>query len=246
MPLYSPSSRNSHAFLSRIWQDREHLSETEYKGFVQFFYLMLCGHTECVIAEIIRIRLEHVKVAIRHSSVAPVQFKTGDHVETVSSAPLVDSVLQLTEAIRREAQTAPLRKLIELIPKVFPCKLKDVIGDSSVADLEALAALRNLFAHSRDFVVEFELSSSAISDLGPLEKPIKVLKSANLVSNEPFGGRNWNELVDAIHSDEALRYFYKAAQRIELEIYKLGTYGPSNFNIRRLPPLPDIDTEASV
>ena len=241
MPLFSPSSINSHAFLSRMWLERDSLSEFERKGFAQFFYLTLCGHTESVIAEVIRNRLLSMRIAIRPDTIPPLNFKTGDHVETIPSAPLVESLLQLIQSVTREAQVAPLTKLIEMISKVFPGNLKDAIGASTYDDLQALASLRNLFAHSRDIILEFEFQTNSISDWGALEKPIKAMKTAKLVPDRAFNGHNWNELVDIIYSDEALRYFHSAAQEVELALYKLSAYGPPNFNTRRLPSLPNID-----
>ena len=241
MPLFSPSSYNSHAFLSRMWLDRNSLSAVERKGFVQFFYLTLCGHTESVIAEVIRTRISDARVAIRPDTVPPLKFKSGERLELVSSAPLVESVLQIALALSREAQSAPLSKLIELVSKVFPGKLRDAIGAATYDDLNALAALRNLFAHCRDIIVEFEIITGGITDWGALEVPIKVLKSAKIVPDQIFGGHNWNELVDVIYSDAAMRYFHSAAQKVECELYRLSNYGPPAFNPRRLPPLPNID-----
>jgi hypothetical protein len=224
-----------------MWLERDSLSEVERKGFVQFFYLTLCGHTESVIAEMIRTRLTDVRIAIRPESVAPLKYNTNSHVEVVSSAPLVESVLQLAQATIREAQNAPLSKLIELIAKVFPGKLKDTIGATSHDDLTALAALRNLFAHSRDIILEFEFGSGAITDWGALEIPIKVLRSAKLVPDGKFGGHNWPDLVDVVYSEEAMRYFHAATQKIEIKLYELSAFGPAAFNTKRLPPLPNID-----
>src|SRR5574341_571955 len=146
----------SKAYLARVWESRHQLQDYERRGFAQFFYLTVCGHVESVLALVIKRRLNSIRFMLSWEKLGPVEFKDGDQLHLCALKPVVESLVQVVEALKVDADSAPLRKLIELFGRVFPQALKDVVGADLYDDLIALADLRNLFAHGRDLVMEFE------------------------------------------------------------------------------------------
>lgn len=113
------------------------------------------------------------------------RFKQADQKHLCDLRPLYESLLRIVGALEDQSRTAPLNKLIELYNVTFSPVLREVIGTDLNDDLLALASLRNLFAHGRDFFLEFKWqvdgAGYACLDSNPIKQPALRLQKAGII-----------------------------------------------------------------
>lgn len=81
-----------------------------------------------------------------------------------STLPIHDTLVSLISHVARRLDKAPLDKLMELFQDVFAMQLSDLLGDTHL-DLKALASLRNVFAHGRDYWLRFDQDEANLLSL---------------------------------------------------------------------------------
>jgi len=109
--------------------------------------------------------------------------------------------------------------------------------------LLALASLQNLFAHGRDFFLDFEnpfnVPAYASLDLNPIQRPALRLHAAGIIKDLKITGQTQDYFQSAFFADEALLYFYRAAKQIEEKLLENVTFLPEKF-LRSVPKLPEL------
>lgn len=225
-----PTSNYSKSFLAKAWEARNELSDSERRGFAQFLYVTLCGHIESKLAAQIKHRLLLINLAIRWDSLPPMRWINHGVEEECSVAPLVQSIQQIFGRLEEEAETAPLQRLIEIFGRIFPEGLRDVLGADLFEDLDAVAKIRNVFAHGRDLVMEFEGTDEApmkgTLDRNALKKPAVRLYTAGIIKSFEIDGLNYCDFHAHFYSDEAMMYFYRAIESIETKLESFSPFPP--------------------
>ncbi|MBD2086540.1 hypothetical protein H6F52_16405 [Coleofasciculus sp. FACHB-542] len=234
----------SKAYLAVAWKSRNELTDYERRGFAQFFYLTICGHIESLLSSIIKVRINSIRYMVRWEAVPPMQFNDGGQIHHCELKPVIDSVLQIVSLVAKDTENAPLNKLFELYSKVFSQSLKEITGKDLYEDLDALASLRNLFAHGRDLFIEFDgpFPDKATLDNNPLQKPAQRLFKAGIIKDFNITGRNYDKFQALFYSDEVLLYFYRSVQKIEDVLIKSIGFMPEK-SMTYMPPLVDLEVE---
>ena len=207
----------SKAYLRVAWESRASLTEYERRGFAQFFYVVLCGHIECLLSQRIKNRVESLRYFTRLRNLPPEKVRIGEIDHSYPVDGLVDSLNLVLSAVSNEAENAPIAKLTEIYGRVFPIKLSDTIGKDLKADLDSLAGLRNLFAHGRDIFMEFDgpMMERGTLDGNPLKQPAQRLHEVGLIKSFEIDGRNHNDFHAIFYSDEVLLHFHNAVSLID-------------------------------
>jgi hypothetical protein len=233
----------SKAFLSKAWEARNDLLDYEKRGFAQFFYLTICGHAESLLAKIITTRLLFIHTLVHWEELPPMPYENDDVTQTCSLEPVITSIKQIAKSLERETESASLNKLIELHGRTFPQKLKEIVGAKLSADLDALASLRNLFAHGRDLIMDFDIDENfdfkGTLDGNILKHPAQRLHEAGIIKDFDINGQNHHEFHAIFYGDAAMLYFYNAVQSIEEGLRSSTTFLPEkDFHFHsKLPDL---------
>jgi hypothetical protein len=238
------TSNFNKAYIAVAWESRKNLEDYERRGFSQFFYLTICGHIENTLSAIIKARVHSIRYMFVWNTVPPLRYNHDGVDCQYDQKAVAESLLKIIAGVERDTESAPLSKLIELHNKViFQKSLRDIIGPELWNDLDALASLRNLFAHGREIFVEFDawLVEGKISLNGnPLQKPAKRLYHAGIIGDlNDITGQNCDDFHALFYSDEALLYFYQAVQQIEDSLASSIEFPPEKTR-RFFIPLPDL------
>ena len=238
------TSKFSKSYLAKAWDSRNELLDYERRGFAQFFYLTLCGHIESELARIITRRLYFIRKMIPWESLPPMKLAEGEDEECEHAFdPLVQSIQHMARHLESEVESAPLMRLIDFFGRVFTEKLREVVGSEQYEDMIALAALRNIFAHGRDLTMDFEgedwSTIRGTLEGNPLKFPAARLHRAGIIKELDIDKTNYHAFQAHFYSDEAMLYFYGAAQRIENMIDAFAPFLPerSISTISKLPRL---------
>jgi hypothetical protein len=217
----------SRAYLQRAWEQRGTLAEYERNGFGQFFYLTTTGHLEASMAEIMSRRVMYSRAVI--AQLKDKNFSWQDQMDASDYVvrPIHDTLMNLLLFFDRKIEKAPLEPLIELFQDVFAIKLPELLGDA-YQDLKALANLRNVFAHGRDFWLRFEQDEDNLSSLekNPLLLPAQRLLAANVLTTLRFDSWTHPDFQRAFFSDGAMLYFLGRARHIEALLKNVLTFAP--------------------
>lgn len=237
------TSRFNKSFLAKAWEARKDLLDYERRGFAQFFYLTLCSHIESELAHTITRRLRFITRIVRWDALPPMKWQNGDTEGVCSLDPIVQSVQHIAKRLEADVETAPLARLVDLFARVFPESLRDVLGPDLYGDMESLSVLRNLFAHGRNLTMELEgedhSTSKGTLDGNPLKKPAATLRRAGIIKDFDITGNNYNDFHSHFYADDAMLYFYKAAQSIETQLESFTPFPPEGHWIThdKLPSL---------
>lgn len=243
MRASKPSGSYGKAFLVKVWESRRDLTDSERYGFAQYFYLTICAHLESILEKIISDRLfkvEHVGIENIESTIRSVS----DGVDLwISLEPIVDSIRSIVTRLKSDVLKAPLTKLTQLYAMIFPETLAKVVGVELNNDINALASLRNLYAHGRDVYMDFEsndeLNFSGVLNKNPLQIPLQRLFDAGVIENINITGSNYIEYTNAFFQDDAMIYFYKKVQAAEKKIKDSAKDGLA-FNLANITDLPEL------
>jgi len=226
-----------------MWQAREDLHPIERRGFACFFYVTVCGHLEAVIADVIKSRLKFVEHAIGWDSLPPMLCTTSAGTEDVPIDPISATVRTMAAALEAEVDTAPLSRLSQLYERVFPKSISDVLGPGLEADVKALGALRNLFAHGRDLTMEFAPASDTVFegtlDRNALKSAAQRLHQAGVIPDFNITGLNYDDFFGRFFGDAALRHFHAVVQEADSRLRGACDFAPERAvaHIQSLPPL---------
>ncbi|RRS02486.1 hypothetical protein EIP75_20675 [Aquabacterium soli] len=204
------------AYLERAWQARHELAEYERNGFSQFFYLTVTGHMEAFLSKIIETRLGFVFSVSTSLKEATFDWNSNGVKSTHPTEPIFESLRGILFNFERKIEKAPLQNLIELFQDIFCIKLSNTLGELN-SDLNALANLRNIFAHGRNLWLSFEQNEeNCISlDQNPLQLPAQRLFAAKILPSLRLDPSNYTNLQKAFYSDEGMLYFLNKAREIE-------------------------------
>jgi len=240
--MWISTTTYSKAYLGVAWKNRGELKDYERRGFAQFVYLTMCAHLEGLLADLIRQRLHSIKHMVIWERLPPMNLKQGDQTHSCELRPIYESLFRMADSLSDQSHNAPLQKLKETYNVLFSPPLTEVIGKELNEDLEALGALRNLFAHGRDLFLNFEgqfPQAYATLDSNPIELPAKRLKHAGIMKDLKITGSNHDEFHSAFYRDEALMYFYEAIEQIEEKVRANLTFLPEKaFPV--INPLPKL------
>jgi hypothetical protein len=230
------------AFLSRVWNDRNSLTERERRGFAQFVYLTVLGHLEFTISQHIHARIFTLLTGIDWEKLGPFTHTFNQVEKTHDSKPLGRTMRKMLDVINEKTQSASMGKLVEFHNEVFHNPILKRIGSDLQLDLDALIALRNIFAHGRDVWVEVEgiPPGKGILDGNPIQKPAQRLLAAGILPNLTFNTMTHGEFTLRFYSDEALLYFYKKAQCIEAALLETMDFEPEKHRLEACSPLLDL------
>ena len=240
--IWISTTTYSKAYLAVAWERRKQLKDYEARGFAHFVYLTLSAHLEAVFAELLRQRYFSVRGMVRWESLPPIQFTQGEQKHLCDLKPVYQSIIRVVEALDEETHTATLTKLIERYNVLFSPSVREIVGKELHEDLLALASLRNLFAHGRDFFLEFEtpLSTARMSlDSNPIQSAASRLHAAGILKDLKITGQTHDDFQSSFFADEALFYFYRAVDQIEQRLLDNVTFLPekSMRTVSKLPKL---------
>lgn len=225
-----PTGVYGRAFLVKMWEARDQLTAYERRGFAQFFYLTICGHLEAVLAGIIKGRLRSVELAIRWEQLPPMRYTSGATSGDYSVAPIVATLRRLSAAVQSEVDSAPLSRLTDLHVRVFGRSIASVLGPEMSADINALATLRNLFAHGRDLFMEFEGEShteyQGTLDGNALKFSAQRLHQAGVIDGFNITGLNYDDFFGKFFSDAALLHFHRVVREAEVVLRRSTEFVP--------------------
>ncbi|MGB3790379.1 MAG: hypothetical protein WA949_20390 [Phormidesmis sp.] len=249
--FFCPTTGFNKSYLAIAWNSRHSLTESERRGFSQFFYLTISSHVESLLAKIIGARVRSIQSLTVFS---PVPGGAATE-ETLASYREHESLVResfsgVVSSLRVEVETAPLNKLIMLYKRMFQKSLRDVVGRELYDDLDALASLRNTVAHGRDLYLEFEDERRNPEDFyGPITldgNPLKkaserLLKSGVLsISVTDIDPLKWYEFIAYFYCDAALLYFHDAVIQIEDSLRSSSDHSFESIQAF-VPPLPKLE-----
>ncbi|MEW8266493.1 MAG: hypothetical protein AB2731_10150 [Candidatus Thiodiazotropha sp.] len=240
--VFISSNTFGKAFLAKAWEARGELQKYERRGFAQYFYIIITGHIETVIMSCIKARLKII-MSVQWNKAGLYELELNNEIQSHSLEPITSSIKQIASSTLNEVENAPLSKLVQLYNKVFPENINLVIGSESKKDLDALAVLRNIFAHGRDIFVEFEGEDPAefkgILDGNPLKNPAQRLQAAGIITNFDITGQNHDSFTSIFFSDEAMLYFYNVVREVESKLKLNNQFVPENmmYHIQELPEI---------
>ncbi len=241
--VYHPTTQHTRAFLKSAWAARSGLTPDERRGFAQFFYLTLCAHLEETLVAVLRKRCRYMRHLTKWEDLPEIEEEIDGVKATTSAEPIWKSILGLVGWVDSQTDSAPLARLLELYAIVFNQQIREDIGADLAADLGALAALRNMFAHGRDFFWEFEdifaKDQFATLDSNPIQKALLRLHAAKIIPDLKITGHNRLTYEERLHSDEALLYFLGSADQIAERLLASRSFTPHDC-FHRLPRLPEL------
>lgn len=246
--FFAPTTGFNKSYIGTLWNARHELSDSEKRGFAQFFYLTISGHIESFLSKVISARLDSI-MQLPFRSLSPQQGSIDGRQISCSTDPITASLQSIILVYRAEVESAPLSRLMEVYRSTFQRKLAEVVGQDLAGDIEALSALRNIFAHGRDLYLEFDrhVSNSAFTenvtlDKNPLQKPINRLQTAGIINMRvsDITGMNWGDFLAVLYCDEALLYFYRAVKESENKL-RQSADNPFESAGLYIIPLPDLD-----
>jgi hypothetical protein len=239
-----PTGVYGKAYLVKAWEARDELVDYERRGFAQFFYLTICGHIEAVLVDVICTRLKFVEIAIRWETLPPMQFTDHGNIQLCPVTPIADSIRSIVAVTKAQAGTAPLGKLTELYGRVFGRPLSALLGPELDQEIKALASLRNVFAHGRDLVMEFDgepnTQYQGTLDGNVLKHAAQRLLQAGVLSDLNITGLNYDDFFARFFGDAAMLHFHRAVRSAEDVIRGAGGFAPEKTCLH-LQPLPDLN-----
>ena len=231
--IFISTNTFSKAFLTKAWESRSELLDYEKRGFAQFFYLTICGHVESLLASTISRRLGSINLAINKNDSPSMQYIQDDVTHECSLEPVFASIKKIIDSLQSETESSSLSRLIELHGRIFPQKLNGIVGAELSADLDALASLRNLFAHGRNLNMEFDVNDDSFFkgtlDGNAIMKPAQRLLKAGIIKNLEINGHNHHEFHAIFYGDNAMLYFYNAVLEIEEQLISSNTFLPEKY-----------------
>lgn len=197
-------------------------------------------------ATYINARIGTAMNSIKWDNFAPKKFTDHGVAKLCPLDPVTTSIKSILARLRDEVEVAPLSKLTELYSTVFSKKISEMIGLELNYDLLALTSIRNLFAHGRNFFLEFKeptdefaMPSEITLDSHPLKAAAERLRKASLIEDIDYNGVNHDQLRSAFYGDGALLYFYEKVNEIEKQLVASQNFEPEKFHLY-LPPLPSL------
>lgn len=230
------------AYLQRAWESRSTLAEYERNGFSIFFYLTVAGHVEAFMVELMERRLMYSRSVVAKLRDGTFNWETQKDGSGYSTLPIHDTLVGLISQVSGRLEKAALDSLMELFQDVFAIHFSDVLGDLHL-DLKALACLRNLCAHGRDFWLRFNQDEDNLLSLdkNPLQLPAQRLLAAKVLPNLKFDAWTHPDFQRALFSDAAMLYFLGRAQEIESKLKGVLAFVPEN-DVPLMVSLPDLST----
>lgn len=228
------------AYLQRAWESRSTLTEYERNGFAIFFYLTVTGHVEATMAELIERRLMYSRSVTNKLRDETFKWETQDDEPGYATLPIHDTLVSLISNFMRQLDRSSLNDLITLIQDVFAIKLSDLLEEAYL-DLKALANLRNVFAHGRDFWLRFNQNEANLLSLddNPLQLAAQRLSAAKVLSTLKLDAWTHPDFQRALFSDAAMLYFLGRAREIESRLKGLLSFAPEH-DIPLMVSLPDL------
>lgn len=242
---YSPTGGYSKSFLQMVWANRAQLEERERRGLIQFLYLTACSHIEHVLQELISARLQFVSERINWTA-SSLQTLHGPLPNDEGGLnPVAWTIVCMANSLITQARSAPIQKLQEIYSNIYPTSFKAVVGPELHKDLEALAKVRNHFAHGRQLIVEFNSPPPYLpTDHDRLEADVtksslhhayERLKAIGIQFPEVVNMANRQEWMAVIYSDQAVKYFLRSCTQAEEKLLSANAFCGEASTINTLP-----------
>ena len=220
------SSLYGKEFFYKMWENRHDLSDYERKGFAQYFYITMSGHVESILVVIIKARLKTINRESenwKHSK-GFIKININKVEKFFPIDPIPSSVISIVSSLEKRVEKASLFELLKIYDEVFSKNtLKQAVGNDIKRGLEAIAQLRNVFAHGRDILMYFESDNfnnfddfSVNLDKCSLGEPIKYLKKEKIFD----GTIKWNTDLSVFFEDKVIFHFYNVIRKFEHSLIK--------------------------
>lgn len=238
-----PTALFNKNYLKRAWADRSDLSDYERRGFAQFIYITLCGHIETLLSQLIEARLFSIRRMVDDLQGKPFIIQVNNEQKAYSNQPVMNSLEQLFDTVDQEIGRGSFENLKGIFSKMFVRSMVETLGTELSSDVEALFRLRNLFAHGRRLVMEFEGSPPNMKgnmDENPLRLPAQRLQNAGIIKSLGFTQWDYHELQARFYSDDAILYFYDKVLELERVLTKASREFEPDALMFHIQPLPDL------
>ena len=221
------STTYNRAYLVRAWDQRVGLQDYERYGFAQFFYLTVTGHVEASMAEVMERRLMYMRTMFSELRDKSLTWKVEEKDVSYPYTPLYKSLQGAVGSFEERLGYASLESLSQMFQELFDVKLKELMGDLN-PDLQALAKLRNVFAHGRGLWLQYENTDDnlLVLDQNPLQQPAQRLLGAGILKTLRVSGREEQAFRAAFYGDAALLYFLEKARAIEERLQTVLVFPP--------------------
>ena len=245
------STTYSKSYLTVAWQTRNQLEDYERRGFAIFVYLTISAHLESVLVELLRHRCQSIRYMLRWEELPPMELLEGAQKHLCDLKPIYESLFCVVAEFEKKSYNAPLSNLKELYNVLFSPSIRLIVGDDLYEDLLALADLRNMFAHGRDFFLEYPFTATGGSFLesnpkaslesNPIKKSALRLYKAGIIKDLNITNQKQAEFQSAFFADDAILYFYRAVEEIEQKLLEKVTFLPEQeqftWTLSKLPKL---------
>lgn len=237
MKVTEPTSQYSKELLRVLWKSRGKLTREARRGLVQFAYQTMCAHLEEVLVQLIANRLKYIVFCCWDDRHPSFRSSINGKKREDRPGPVFDAIVRLAQDEVRRTASRTLNDLLEKFDILFPRKSSVVLGGLK-GDLLALREMRNVLAHGRNVIVHFGKGVSS-PERDSFESMAARLKAAKILKIGSVTGMTWIDLMDAIHSDAAVMYLYKAVLESEARLVAEVDFEPEKreFAVIRLPKL---------
>lgn len=219
----TPSLFAAKSFLAHSWKTHEELEEIQYRGLAQFAYTTMCADIEEVLSRIIELRCKTILSSSMNYHLLEFPYMENGKKTHCDTRIIVESIMRLARSLKKDASKYPFNKLVETYKNLFGKSVADTLSDGLFNDVEAIADLRNLFAHGRPIVYRGETESFA-EELNlsrhPFEKVSKRLRAVNILDSKTLAMNETKELEKAIFSPTTIEYFSSSCSEAMSELFE--------------------------
>jgi hypothetical protein len=151
----------------------------------------------------------------------------------------------MANSLISQTRNAPIQKLQEIYNSIYPIAFKGVIGPELHKDIEALAKVRNHFAHGRQLIVEFTSKSPYLpTDYDKLEADVtrstlhpayERLRASGMPIPDVVTLANRHEWMDVIYSDSAIKYFLNSCAKAETKLLSANSFNGETSTVNTVP-----------
>lgn len=204
------------AYLPPAWANRHALHERERRGLYQFTYIVLHGHIESLLSSLLNARLRAINSFIKAGLMPEITRNEFGRDQVVSMTPLFSSLSFLSNSLMEEVEKAPISRLRDLYRQLHGKGLSEILGKDLNEDIEALTAMRNIFAHGRDVIMDFngDSLSSDVSkfswDENPLQRVANRLIKVGVIKGFRLSSTEADKFAGYFLCEKATLHFYDA------------------------------------
>lgn len=206
-------------------------------------YLTICGHIEGLLSARIKRRIEVARMMINGQEHRTFALDMNGVQSIHLYKPVFLTVMAILNDFDDKVDSLPLSRLLGIYALFFERPLRSILDAQLNRDLEAIADLRNLFAHGRNISSEFSGPGPFGEELmtsSSFQKPAERLIEVGILKSLAIKSKNHLEYEQVFYSDAVLLHFYDAAKKIEQTVNSTADFPPEEI-LGYYPPLPDLE-----